>query len=107
MTEPRRSANTGPSVTPKRVRTVEVDDRFACTEHPSAVWRTLTAHDVAEVVGQYRDPVQAKTVFSGLTAEVRHPRRPLTLEEAERGDLPKPFSAEEWRAMAQASKQIT
>lgn len=34
-------------------------------------------------------------------------RRRLTLEEAERGDLPKPFSAEEWRAMAQASKQIT
>jgi hypothetical protein len=33
-------------------------------------------------------------------------RRPMTIEEAERGDLPKPFSAEEWRAMANAAAKL-
>lgn len=42
------------------------------------------------------------TTGGEMHLEMRN-RRPITLEEASRGDLPKPFSPEEWKAMHKAS----
>lgn len=103
MTEPRRSANTGPSVTPGREITVRVPHAVMQAGGRTAVTEYLNARGMGEYATSRADVATADYVYVGQARAVWHPRRPLTLEEASRGDLPKPFSPEEWKAMHQAS----